>query len=278
RVLVVDDNLSNLRVASALLQSLGLNVDTATGGFQALSMIEKSRYDVVLLDCQMPDLSGFDVTESVRRAEAGTSTHVPIVALTAFTSKEMIDRCVHVGMDDFMAKPIDLDQMTTVIGRFITPSGVPKRRVDSENPSERDLGTMLAVDTQALDRLRKLSPPRGEFQSSSDVIEELIRLFTSNTDRTLARMRASVESGTAMELAEAAHSLKSSSTSVGAIRVTALLEKFEAIRHDARIPSETTSLLDQLETECEIARNEIISWWNETKSRASMLNGSPFAR
>ena len=116
-VLVVDDVDLNLIVARAMLGSLGVNVRTATGGEEALDILSKERMDLVLMDCHMPGLDGYDVTRSVRGSE-GPNRHSPIVALSASAFAEDKDRAITSGMNDFASKPIELDSLRKVLARW----------------------------------------------------------------------------------------------------------------------------------------------------------------
>jgi CheY-like chemotaxis protein len=274
KVLVVDDNPSNIRVTKALLESMGLEVQSAEGGFEAIDKIETSNYDVVFMDCQMPDLDGFQTARRIRAREANGPRRVPIVALTAFVAKEVSERCEAYGMDDFLAKPIDFDQLSAVIGRFLTPTANLLESTTESIEKEPILRSAI-VDFDALRRLRKLNPPRGEFDSSEDVIDELIRLYEKSVAKFWTRIDSVKKSGSPRELAECAHFLKSSSMSVGAIRVTDELQRLEQNRNAAALPADLEDSLQRLKRECEAAQREIKAWWREAKTEKFVDTSTP---
>jgi len=105
RVLVVDDNLVNRVVAVGLLQKRGMEVEVAVNGREALEMHDRSTYDAIFMDCQMPELDGYDTTREIRRRE-GTDRHTPIIAMTASTMPGDHERCLAAGMDHYTGKPI----------------------------------------------------------------------------------------------------------------------------------------------------------------------------
>ena len=122
RVLVADDNLINQKLACALLRKLGCDVDTADGGSEAVQKVNQNDYDLVFMDCVMPDIDGFAATLAIRNL-AGECARVPIVALTASATTEDRDRCFSVGMNDFLTKPIRSEQLAECIGKWLICDG-----------------------------------------------------------------------------------------------------------------------------------------------------------
>jgi signal transduction histidine kinase/DNA-binding response OmpR family regulator len=118
RVLLVEDNLVNQKVAARMLERLGASVDVASNGRDAVALVERQRYSIVLMDCQMPDIDGFAATEAIRASEAQRGTHVPIVALTANAMLGDRDRCIASGMDDYVAKPVKLADLARILNRW----------------------------------------------------------------------------------------------------------------------------------------------------------------
>lgn len=123
RVLVVEDNLVNQKVAMRMIQKLGYSVDVVADGRAAVDALEKEPYDLVLMDCQMPVMDGYEATEEIRRRE-GDQKHTPIVALTAHAVASNRQRCLEIGMDDFVTKPVTTDQLRRVLENWINPTPV----------------------------------------------------------------------------------------------------------------------------------------------------------
>jgi two-component system sensor histidine kinase/response regulator len=124
RVLIVEDNAVNQRVALLLLAKLGLQADTACDGREALNMLERSAYQLVLMDCQMPEMNGYEATAQIRLRE-GSGSRMPIVALTADAAGEYRERCLKAGMDDVITKPVTLEDLDRALTTWLQPLLVP---------------------------------------------------------------------------------------------------------------------------------------------------------
>jgi CheY-like chemotaxis protein len=123
RVLVAEDNTINAKLATALLERMGCTVDVASDGLETLEALSRAGYDLVLMDCQMPEMDGYQATAQLRLREKATGAHLPVVALTANALAEERQRCLDAGMDDYLAKPVKLADLAAAITRWIQ---VPK--------------------------------------------------------------------------------------------------------------------------------------------------------
>jgi CheY-like chemotaxis protein len=129
RILVVEDNVVNQQVAVAMLTKLGCSVDVAADGQQAIDAQQRTTYDLIFMDCQMPLIDGFAATMKIRENEARKSetgsAHVPIVAMTANALRDDRERCLAVGMDDYISKPFRQQQLHDMLGRWLPNFGAP---------------------------------------------------------------------------------------------------------------------------------------------------------
>ncbi len=121
RLLLVEDNLVNQKVAGALLRKLGCIVDVAANGLEALDLVGQRSYDLIAMDCQMPEMDGYEATRRIRKWE-GAARHTPIVALTASAMPEDRERCLRVGMDDYLSKPLRAKQLQEMLDKHLRPA------------------------------------------------------------------------------------------------------------------------------------------------------------
>ncbi len=159
RILLVEDNLLNQRVAIGLLSETGVTIDVADDGPAALALASQHRHDLVLMDMQMPGMNGLEVTRLLRADPA--HARLPIVAMTANTQPEDRARCAQAGMDDFLAKPVEPEQLLRVLAQYLTltgpapaggPPGTPVRRLTRKGLREDDLRQAFADDQHDADR------------------------------------------------------------------------------------------------------------------------------
>lgn len=130
RLLVAEDNLINSKVAVAMLSSAGYDVDTAGNGASAVQAAAAERYDAILMDCQMPELDGYEATTAIRAMEVG-QPHTPIIGLTAGARREDRDKCLASGMDDYLAKPVRREALVTLVTTWVTSSSMAGARPPS---------------------------------------------------------------------------------------------------------------------------------------------------
>jgi signal transduction histidine kinase/CheY-like chemotaxis protein len=270
RVLVVDDNPANRMVAARMLEAMGLEVTAVSDGDTAVNEALSNRYNLVFMDCQMPGVDGFEATRRIRSDELVNSRpHLPIIALTAFASRARARACLDAGMDDFIHKPVDFDQLNVTIGRFLTPmDSQPSDAEDSTgllSSSENFAsGATATIDLTLLVRLLEL-PTRPGQPRTEELIEELIILFEKSRDRAQSTLKTHLAAGDAKAFAEAAHFYKSSGSSVGASRVTEILEELERARENGVIAPEATEKIIELEQAWNEAARALRDWWTEKR-------------
>lgn len=215
RVLIAEDNPINQRVAMALLEHLGFDVDVVADGAAAVHAAALSHYRVILMDCQLPGLDGYAATAEIRRRH-GPSRRTPIIAVTASAVDSDRRRCLAAGMDDFLAKPLALKALTAVLTRW-APRG-------SEPVSDNDLGEQPAtdpgravLDANVVARLERLGATAGD-----DLIGQLATLFLADADARIGALRRALAEDDAGAVVRSAHTLSGSSANIGATNLSRL--------------------------------------------------------
>jgi PAS domain S-box-containing protein len=221
RVLVVDDHPVNLTVASALLRRLGCEVETASGGAAALEAARDARFDVIFMDCQMPEMDGFETTRRLRAQEA-PGRRVPIAALTAQAIADVRERCLAEGMDDFIVKPFAAPDLLRVLRAWVREDDARP-----EPPRTEDYGgsgwsaAIPILDPERLAALDDGTPEGGEN------IRRLADLFMTTTRASLASIHESQRANDTEALAKALHRLKGSCATLGAEAMAVRLRAME---------------------------------------------------
>ena len=249
RILVVEDNKVNQQVASLMLTKLGHRVDVVANGLEAVTAVQQIPYDVVFMDCQMPELDGYAATERIRRL-AGPRARVPIVAMTANAMAGDREHCLAVGMDDYMSKPLD---RATLIDRLVRWGGTTAAAAEHDSPESgspvSDLDAPL--DPQVIAVLRGLA-----VQDGTDLFRELVDLFIGELAPRLEGIRSALQAADPGAASQWAHSLKGSAGNFGAGRLAALCGQIE---HEARrgSTSESVALMPALEAEARRVRRAL---------------------
>ncbi len=245
RILVAEDNPVNQRLALVQLESLGFEVDVAPDGVQALDALSRATYDAVLMDCEMPVMNGFDATRELRRREL-SARHIPVIAMSAHGAEDR-QRCLDSGMDDYIAKPVDVEHLGAVLDGWL--SG--------------DLDTVVIASLRGLER------------TSRGVVAELVAMYADDSSARIRDMARAAARKEATELSSAAHALKSSAGSIGAKRVRKLAASLERLGDTGTVDGAQT-ILDELREENAHALNRLLDV-SETVSHSPVVrnpNGS----
>jgi signal transduction histidine kinase/DNA-binding response OmpR family regulator/HPt (histidine-containing phosphotransfer) domain-containing protein len=204
RILLAEDNAVNQRVALGQLRGLGYIADAVANGFEALQALAQTPYDIVLMDCHMPELDGFEATAAIRQRE-GAGRHTWIIAMTANAMAEDRQQCLDSGMDDYVSKPVRLKDLEAALERARPP-----------------VATLPAVDPGSLAELRALPDEDGQ-----SMLRGLILKFLEEAPASLDGLRAALDRGDAPAVALLAHSLKGASGYFGAHRLAELCGEME---------------------------------------------------
>lgn len=276
RVLLVDDHAVNREMAALMLEALGVEVAHAENGQEALEMINAERYDLVLMDCQMPVMDGLSASRLIRQGEAaaGGTHHLPIVALTANVEKGMRDRCSAAGMDGYLGKPFDQQQLRATIEPWLHPASV---KVEKPERDQQHLGTApilsqrastlgsdrpegeeivlpsadesAILDRSALDVVRLLETPDRPGR-----VAAMIDLFLSRGEALMEEIRGGAGIAPSESLRRAIHTLKGSGATIGARRLADLCAALESRLQEEPLQA---AGLEQLEQQWSAARTAL---------------------
>ncbi|PIK91652.1 histidine kinase [Synechococcus sp. 65AY6Li] len=218
RILLAEDNPVNQKVALRQLQSLGYMADVVANGQEVLDLLQRVQYDLILMDCQMPVMDGYEATRRLRQQERGSGHRTVVIAITANAMQEDRERCLQAGMDDYLSKPVlkeDLERVLNHWSQRIAPSatGAANGPASPDPPSAEGANGNSAptlpypIDAAYLDRV---TGGDRQFQ------RELLQVFVQDCQNQLPHLRQAVTKGDPEELRKVAHRLKGASANVGA--------------------------------------------------------------
>ncbi len=238
-ILLVEDTPINQKVVLNQLEALGYSADYVSNGQQALDLLAKQDYDLLLMDCLMPVLDGYVTTQEIRRREQG-KRHTTIIAMTANALKGEREKCLDVGMDDYISKPVDLEELAVILERWST---AVERTIQSTKPQ--------AIETQPkfmsqepvpidLARLHKITRGDEEFQT------ELLITFLKDAPTYLEGVKQAVNAEDYNALALRAHQLKGAASSMGILKLPNLAAQLEVQAKATKLEA-AQSILEEME-------------------------------
>jgi len=247
---VVEDNLVNQKLAQKLLERFGHEVLLAGNGAEACQAIQRQKFDLVLMDLQMPVMGGLDATHAIRESEIGTGVHIPIVAMTAHAAAQDQRRCEEAGMDGYVSKPIRPDVLRNEIERVIGGEMEKQTRETAvDQPRQKDWD------------LKELMERLGGDQ---EFLRELLVMFREDVRMNLEKSRTAIAEGDYEGLSRVAHTLKGMlrNLSMGTAAETAA-----ALEQSSQEKQQTGSkeLLEALAKELEGILPEVEAQLAETK-------------
>ena len=239
-ILVAEDNVTNQEVVSGMLKRIVSRVSLVSNGQEAVDLLSKMTCDLILMDCQMPIMDGYQATSVIRQKEEkeGLGKHIPIIALTANALEGDRDKCILTGMDDYISKPFNQDDIDAILVRWFhglhskavigKPAlAIPSETIDVEQFSEEDLRKGKGDDSSSID-LSVLSGLRNlQVEGKPDVTEKIVRVYLSSSEPFFEKLKKAAVVEDLEELQNIAHSLKSSSANVGAIKLSRMCKDLE---------------------------------------------------
>jgi len=231
RILIVEDYVINQAVAVRHLKKLGYRADCVDDGLAALKALELQQYDIVLMDCQMPGLDGYEATAEIRSREVAGS-HIPIIAMTANAMMGDREKCIAAGMDDYITKPIQADDLKRVLELWSPPS--------ARNPGE-NLKTSEPESLPPVDKERLLDAVGDD----GKIPAEFVEFYRNQMSEELASLRLAIRSESAEEVTRLAHGCAGMNTNCGMVAVVAPLHELERMGREGHL-SNAELIADQV--------------------------------
>jgi two-component system, sensor histidine kinase and response regulator len=235
KILLAEDNLVNQEVASVMLQTMGINPRVANNGQEAIKLLQEDNFDLVLMDCQMPVMDGFEATAAWRQREQDLGLPpMPIIALTANAIVGDRERCLEKGMSDYLSKPFSPEQLYELLTRWLPVRNQDQLIITQQAATKAPLPNIplmidasgdyaiLELDQQVLGQLRNLR---------EGLLSRVIQLFRSTSPELLQAIREGINKGDSDQVYKTAHSLKNSAANLG---INALASQCRTLEAQAR--------------------------------------------
>ena len=254
-ILLAEDGVINQRVARGLLESHGHEVRVVSNGQQALDALTQESFDLILMDVQMPVMDGHEATRILRESEAGHERHMPVIAMTAAAMKGDREKCINVGMDDYITKPIDPELLFTTLDEFFPPE---MSTVSKESPLGKSQSTPdSSSDNNSVNEPAMPSPPdeseildwdlaAQRIPGGPRMIREMADLLLVESDELIQQIHQALQEQDAKTLQRAAHTIKGSAAVFGAKRVVAAALRLEVLGRERSLKG-GEGLLQELE-------------------------------
>lgn len=234
-ILVAEDNAINQKLTLEILNILGCKVTVVSNGKEALDQLEKSSFDLILMDCQMPQMDGYQATGIIRERESESTARIPIIALTANARKEDKEKCLAAGMDDYLSKPFKMEELRDIVKKWCEPevssSGASSDNSHLQQDSAAQFGRSkdALIDSDTLNTIRSM-----ESAQTPDLLRQLVEIYIKTASGLLDDLREGIALKEEESIRFAAHSLKSSSGNIGAITIAEDSAKIEELVRDQK--------------------------------------------
>ncbi len=243
RILLAEDNVVNQKLALRLLQQMGYRADVAANGLEAVAAVERQPYDLVLMDVQMPEMDGLEASREITRR--WPERHPRIVAMTANAMQGDRDVCLAAGMDDYLSKPIRVQELVAALER--SEAREPDRICaggsgEGVSPTDTDKASTGGLDRAAFERLRATM--------GAGFLADLLPTFVQDSEELVGTMRRALDDKDVDAFRRAAHSLKSNAASFGATTLSTLARDLEALAKSGSLDGAARGV-ERLAGECE---------------------------
>jgi CheY-like chemotaxis protein/HPt (histidine-containing phosphotransfer) domain-containing protein len=246
RVLLCDDNMINQKVAVRLLQQMGYRADLAANGIEALAALDRQPYDFIFMDVMMPEMDGLEATRIIRERQTQKSqfpnykSPIVIVAMTAAAMQGDRDKCLAIGMDDYLAKPVRPEDIRTILERWGAKAVAvqPEQNNGHAPDTSATLPGGSATDGPGSDEPPVEMERLLDFTDGNpDSLRELVTLYLEQTGRQVEQLEAAIQAGSAPDVRRLAHSCAGASATCGMGRLVPLLRELERQGYEEKLTS-----------------------------------------
>lgn len=234
-ILLTEDNPTNLAVATTILEGLGCRVTTALNGLEAINLYQNDNFDLIFMDCNMPEMDGFEATQKIREYEQDIEKEqpTPIIAFTAYAMKGDDKKCYDAGMDDYLTKPVKKPALISILQKWLTKKIIEKSKpqpsVEPNAPKEDTVKTIRKTAPKEdvnFDTLHELMDLMG------DKFEKMANLYIEKSLSYIETAHKAIKDNNAQAFTDVTHALKSSSASFGFFGVSSLSGTLENSSRD----------------------------------------------
>ncbi len=243
-ILLAEDNPVNQEVATTMLLTMGCEVDLAENGNEVINMASNRDYDLILMDCHMPKMDGFNATRIIRQQEKQDGQpEIPIVALTADVQKGIVEQCHAAGMNDYLSKPFNQKKLSLMVRKWLSekPQNVKPLTVVA-SPTTDDWAHSSVIENEVIQQLKELSDASGR-----DVLGKTVGYFIEQTPEQVQDLKTALQQNDAEDLRRIAHSMKSGSANLGARIFSDYCLQLETAAHERRsdLFEDLVNIIDQ---------------------------------
>jgi CheY-like chemotaxis protein/HPt (histidine-containing phosphotransfer) domain-containing protein/anti-sigma regulatory factor (Ser/Thr protein kinase) len=251
RILLAEDNPANQMIGTGMLNRLGLQVDTAGNGLEAVEAVQTRPYDLVLMDIGMPEMDGIEATRQIRQLE-GDCANIPVIAMTAHVMKGDREEILSQGLDDYICKPVNAGELAACLQRWLSPQpgetgAIAMTAADNAGPCEGN----AVLDAAILEQLFE--------DTGHELAPVLVDAFVKELDSRLDNILQATESADLQQVAHESHALKSCAASYGATRLSKLAARLEEHGHD-HSSNEAKKVVDSMSSVVNMTREAINSY------------------
>lgn len=243
KILLVDDNEFNRKVAFNQLLNLGYAVVMANDGQQAVEQYLTAEFNLILMDCQMPVMDGYQATAAIRDIEATKNSHIPIVAMTANAMQGDKEICLNAGMDDYLAKPISMTELSEILKKWIPDAKQDYEMIDDSTNDE--VALIKLVDMKRIQSI---------FGNDKTVLTKISNLFMSSLEPLMIDLNSAIESKNFKEIKSLGHQIKGAALNLGVVQLGLLAEQMELSTADQDI-EKIRMLYDEFQISLEQVRD-----------------------